>query len=192
MSDRADQTRAALVAAALETLKSEGFAKTTARAIAQRAGVNQALVFYHYGGVNDLLLAALESSSEERLAAYRAALAEVTTLAQASELAAELYREDVAGGHVTVLAELVGASLAHPELAPRLVERMEPWFAFTRETLERLLGGSWLEALIPVRETSFVVVALFLGLNLLSRLDPDGAETQQLFDALQRAAPLFS
>ena len=192
MTERAEQTRAALVGAALATLKSEGFAKTTARAIAQRAGVNQALVFYHYGGVNDLLLAALESSSQERLAAYREALAEVTSLEEASARAAELYREDVAGGHVTVLAELVGASLAHPELAPRLVERMEPWFAFTRETLGRLLGGSPLEALVPVRETSFVVVALFLGLNLLNRLDPEGAETQQLFDALQRAAPLFS
>src|SRR4051812_16899477 len=99
MTDRAEQTRAALVAAALDTLKSEGFAKTTARAIARRADVNQALVFYHYGGVNDLLLAALESSSTERLAAYRAALADVTTLAAASALAAELYREDVAGGH---------------------------------------------------------------------------------------------
>jgi AcrR family transcriptional regulator len=192
MTERADQTRAALVAAALETLKREGFAKTTARAIAQRAGVNQALVFYHYGGVNDLLLAALESSSAERLAAYREALASVTSVAEAGEQVAQLYREDVAGGHVTVLAELVGASLAHPELAPRLVERMEPWFAFTRETLARLLGGTPLEALVPVREASLVVVALFLGLNLLNRLDPGGAETQQLFDALQRMAPLLS
>src|SRR5258706_14335822 len=122
MSERADQTRAALVSAALETVKAEGFARTTARAIAQRAGVNQALVFYHYGGVNDLLLAALESSSQERLAAYREALAEVTSLEEASARAAELYREDVAGGPVTVLAELVGASLAHPRPAPPLPE----------------------------------------------------------------------
>jgi len=192
VTDKAAQTRASLVEAALETLRSDGFARTTARAIAQRAGVNQALIYYHYDGVNGLLLAALEASSAERLAAYRSALADVGSVADAIPRMTELYREDVAGGHVTVLAELVGASLAHPELAPQLVERMEPWFAFTRETLERLLGGTPLEALVPVRETSFVVVALFLGLNLLNRLDPDGAETQQLFDALSRAAPLFS
>jgi AcrR family transcriptional regulator len=192
MTERAEQTRAALVAAAQETLKEDGFARTTARAIAQRAGVNQALVFYHYGGVNDLLVAALEASSTERLAAYRAALADVTSLAEATARAAELYREDVAGGHVTVLAELVGASLAHPELAPRLVERMEPWFEFTRETLARLTGATPLGELVPIREASFVVVALFLGLNLLNRLDPAGEETQQLFDALKRAAPLLS
>src|SRR4051812_18375686 len=127
MTERAEQTRAALVDAALETLREDGFAKTTARGIAQRAGANQALVFYHYGGVNDLLLAALARSSEQRLAAYREALAGVTSFAEATERAAALYKEDVAGGHLTVLAELVGASLAHPDLAPQLVEKMEPW-----------------------------------------------------------------
>jgi AcrR family transcriptional regulator len=192
VTERAEQTRAALVAAAQETLKQEGFAKTTARAIAQRAGVNQALVFYHYGGVNELLLAALEASSAERLAVYRAALADATTVEIAIERMTDLYREDIAGGHVTVLAELVGASLAHPDLAPQLLERMEPWFAFSRETIERLLGGTPLAQLVPAREASFVVVALFLGLNLLNRLDPGGEETQQLFDALRRAAPLLS
>src|SRR3954463_5254850 len=110
MTERAEQTRAALVAAAQETLKQDGFAKTTARAIAQRAGVNQALIYYHYDGVNGLLLAALEASSAERLAAYRSALADVGSVADAIPRMTELYREDVAGGHVTVLAELVGAS----------------------------------------------------------------------------------
>jgi hypothetical protein len=69
---------------------------------------------------------------------------------------------------------------------------MQPWFAFSSETIERLLGGTPLEQLVPVRGASFVVVALFLGLNLLNRLDPGGEETQQLFDALRRAAPLLS
>src|SRR5438093_1369574 len=59
MRRQPEETRAALVAAALETLKTEGFRGTTARAIAGRAGVNQALVFYHFGGVDELLLAAL-------------------------------------------------------------------------------------------------------------------------------------
>ena len=39
-------TRQALVRAAIETLKSEGFAGASARAIAGRAGCNQGLVFY--------------------------------------------------------------------------------------------------------------------------------------------------
>ena len=52
-------TRAALVAAAIDTLRESGFAAASARRIAQRAGCNQALVFYHFGTVNDLLMAPL-------------------------------------------------------------------------------------------------------------------------------------
>src|SRR5919199_1699686 len=105
-----ERTRAEMVEAALATLKAEGFAGTTARAIATRGGFNQALIFYHFGGVDGLLLAALDASAEERL-----------------------YREDVEGGHVTVIAELIAASLAHPALGPQLVDRMRPWLAFTQE-----------------------------------------------------------
>ncbi|MGH9206383.1 MAG: TetR family transcriptional regulator, partial [Acidimicrobiales bacterium] len=48
-------TRQALVRAAVETLKSEGFAGASARVIAGRAGCNQGLVFYHFGTVANLL-----------------------------------------------------------------------------------------------------------------------------------------
>ena len=74
------RTRALLVEAALATLKEAGYSGTTARAIAARAGVNQALVFYHFGGVDGLLLEALDASSAERLERYRNALAETSTV----------------------------------------------------------------------------------------------------------------
>src|SRR5438067_11654036 len=122
-----ERTKAEMVEAALQTLRSEGFVGTTARAIAERGGFNQALIFYHFGGVNQLLLAALDASSAERMERYRAALAKTTTLDGLIRAAARLYREDVDGGHVTIVSVLTGASLAHPELAPAVTERMKPW-----------------------------------------------------------------
>src|ERR1700720_1396294 len=73
-------TRRLLIDAAIETLKSEGFSGASARAIAKRAGGNQALVFYHFGSVVDLLLAALDEVSARRLARYSAALGQVRNL----------------------------------------------------------------------------------------------------------------
>ena len=69
-------TKQRVVAAALETLREEGFAGTTTRAIARRGGFNQALVFYYFGSMDALLLAALDSTNEQRLEAYRSALAD--------------------------------------------------------------------------------------------------------------------
>jgi AcrR family transcriptional regulator len=50
-------TKARIVEAAVETLKAKGFAGSSAREIAKTGGFNQALIFYHYGSVQNVLLA---------------------------------------------------------------------------------------------------------------------------------------
>ena len=56
--EQSTETRAALVAGAIEALREVGFAGASAREIAGRADCNQGLVFYHFGSVTELLLAA--------------------------------------------------------------------------------------------------------------------------------------
>ena len=59
---------------AVAALNEEGFAGASAREIARRAGCNQGLVFYHFGSVANLLLAALDEVSETRRRHYQAAV----------------------------------------------------------------------------------------------------------------------
>ena len=54
---RGDETRAALVAAALKLLGDKGFEATSTREIAAAAGVNVAMIAYHFGGKDGLRLA---------------------------------------------------------------------------------------------------------------------------------------
>src|SRR3954447_14233898 len=185
-------TRTGLVEAARATLKEEGYSGTTARAIAARAGVNQALVFYHFGGVDGLLLAALDASAAERLERYRAVLAEAATPPAKVAAARRLFREDVDGGHVTVIAELVAASLAEPTLRPLLLERMQPWLTLAEQVVTEVAGSSPLTGLVRPAEAAQALVALYFGLNLLSRLDAASAHADALFDALERVAPLLA
>jgi AcrR family transcriptional regulator len=58
---RSAGTRRRLIDAAIEALKSEGYAGAGARATAERAGSDQGLIFDHFGSVANLLLAALDS-----------------------------------------------------------------------------------------------------------------------------------
>src|SRR5664279_5625283 len=74
-TSRGDATRHRLVDAAVETLKEHGYAGASARVIAERAGVNQGLIFYHFDSVAGLLLAALDTVSAMRRARYGAAVA---------------------------------------------------------------------------------------------------------------------
>ncbi len=184
-------TKLQIAEAALETLKSMGFAGASARAIAHQGDFNQALIFYHYGSVEALLLAALDASSAERLARYRSAIDEPCSLAELVERVSGLFEEDVAGGHVTEVTELLGGSLGNPALAAEVVQRMDPWLELTEQTFERLLGSSPLGQLAPLRDVSYAFVALYLGLNLLSRLDPAQERTERLFALLRHVAPLL-
>lgn len=63
MSEAGEATRRALLDAAENLLITKGVADITTRKVADKAGVNQALVHYHFGTIEELLLAVLERVS---------------------------------------------------------------------------------------------------------------------------------
>jgi len=181
-----------MIDAALETLRSKGFKGATARAIAGAGGFNSALIFYYFGTLNGLLLAALDHSSEQRMERYRAAADEAESLEDLAEVAMRIYSEDVEGGHITVFSELVGASLSQPELAPEIMARAQPWLDFVEETITDVLKGSPFEHVVPTRDLAFAVIAFYMGVNLLTHLDEDRERIVSLFDVARSLAPLIS
>ena len=191
-SQSGGSTRGRIVAAAIGTLKDRGFAGASARAIAQTGGFNQALIFYHFGTVNDLLLAALDETSAQRMQRYRGALQETKTLPELIAQGALIYREDLESGHIKVLAELIAGASSSPSLGPEIVSRIEPWVAFTEEVLKRVLAGSALESLVPIQDLAFTVVGLYLGVELLAHLNGQLARAEQLIESGSRLAPLVA
>ena len=91
MTEVAPSTKQQIVEAALETLKTEGFAGATSRAIARVGGFNQALVFYHFGSLDNLLLAALDAMSEARMRRYAAAVEEALPVRELAYAAVTFY-----------------------------------------------------------------------------------------------------
>ena len=185
MSARGRPDRAAtknrIVEAALETLKHEGFAGASARTIADRGGFNQALIFYHFGTIDGLLLAALDRTSEERMRAYREAIEGASSLTELATVAARVFHEDLVSGHIKVMAELIAGTSSHPGLGPEISRRVEPWIELTSEVAERVCRGTGLEAALPADDVAFAVVSLFLGIELMSHLDGDTARAERLF-----------
>jgi AcrR family transcriptional regulator len=185
---KAKATREQIVEAALEALKEDGFAGATSRAIARRGGFNQALVFYYFGTLDNLLVAALARTSQERLDRYREAVGEGKPLAELLRVAAAGYREDRASGHMTVVAQMVAGSLSKPELRPLVLAQTEPWLAFAEETIRRAVAGTPLEPLVPVEELASAVITFYFGVNLLAGLDD--RRTDALFEKLEQLVPL--
>src|SRR5579863_169445 len=183
--------RERLVEAAIEALRESGFAGASARAIARRAGCTQALVFYHFGTVANLLVAALDETSRRRMDAYRDTVVAATNLPELVDVAASIFREDLDAGHMTVLAELMAGAASTPGLGAEVSDRMAPWIAFTEQRVRTALASTPLAAVVPPAEVAYAVVALYLGMELLSHLDGDRSRAGALFAAAQRAATLL-
>ncbi|MCU1459309.1 MAG: bacterial regulatory s, tetR family protein [Actinomycetia bacterium] len=185
-------TRRALVDAAIESLRHDGFAGASARAIAGRAGVNQSLVFYHFGSVADLLLAALDEVSARRLERYSAVVNGALSPAELISAATRIFREDLDEGYVTVLVEMIAGAASSPALGEQVAARIAPWRAFAERVIESALADSPFASLVPVVNAAYAVVALYLGLEMLSHLDGDRAPALALFDQAGRLAALFA
>ncbi|MEU7137588.1 TetR/AcrR family transcriptional regulator [Streptomyces sp. NPDC046261] len=183
------ETKERLITAAGTILRTQGYGKASARTIAKEADVNSALVFYHFGGVDPLLLAALDRSSAERMERHTATVADASTLEELAECATRIYRDDLEGGHITLLSELVAAAVAKPELRQEIRVRVEPWLAFMEETLERVIGGTPLARLTPPRDLANAAITFYLGVNLFTVLDADRSRTESVFAMVRRLAP---
>lgn len=183
-------TRERIVEAAIETLREEGFAGTTARSIAHRGDFNQALIFYHFGSVAALLLETFRKTSEEQIAKYRAAASEVGSLHDLVEIARRLHVEDNETGSVTAVTQLMAAAASDDEVGRAILDRFESWIGIVEDALRGALAPHPMGALVPVREAAYAISAMFLGIELMNRLDPERSEAERVFDMMALLAQL--
>lgn len=185
------EVRAALVAAATEALRETGFAGASAREIAGRAGCSQALVFYHFGSVNDLLLAALDDVSARRMHAYRGLLEHASSMTALADSARSIFIEDLDAGYVRVLTEMITGAQAVPGLGDQVAARLRPWRDLAEEAVRRALGRSAAARVLPPAEAGHALVAVFLGLELLTTLDGNRDAALAVFDRLRSLARML-
>lgn len=190
MAKRSAATKETIVRACLATLREEGFAGTSARAVARHGGFGQALIYYHFADMQALLVAAVERASGDRLVRYREALAPVSSVAELAAALGDLYREDVAIGHVAAMQEIVGGASSLPGLGRQVIELLRPWAEFATETIARLIAGTPFESLVPAEDAAFAALALYMGMETMTHLNGDREPGERLLQALVQVAPL--
>ena len=191
VSAGSEETRRALVRGAVEALRDVGYAGASAREIARRAGCNQGLVFYHFGSVPNLLLAALDEVSEARRLRYQEAVDRASGPAGLVDAAQAVFEEDLDAGHIAVLAEMIAGASSTPGLAPEVAVRIAPWRTFAADAVGGVLDGTPFSALVEPDLLAHGIVALYLGLEMLAHLDGDRAPALALFDRARQLTGLL-
>ncbi|WP_392674878.1 TetR/AcrR family transcriptional regulator [Streptomyces sp. LN785] len=183
-------TRTRLLAGALHMITEQGIARVSARSIAAAAGVNQALVFYHFKSVDELLSAACRHGAEQRVAVYRERLNRVRNLGELLELGRELHATERADGNVAVLAQLLAGAQTQPRLAPATAAGLALWIDEIEGALARVLADTPLAEFVDVPGLARATAAAFIGLELYEGVDANGAE--RALDALEQLSALVT
>jgi AcrR family transcriptional regulator len=183
-------TRALLLAAAADLLRQEGYAATSTRAVADRAGARLSLVHYHFGSKRGLLLAVLEDLTERLLHRQQAMFDDERAFAEQWRTACDYLREDIRSGYVRILWELWAAGLADPELAERWRATQRSWRELIEARLERLQTERGVELPMRPRALATLIGNLFEGaeVEILAGVPED--ETPHL-EALEACAALI-
>ena len=184
----AGDTRARLLEGALETLRTKGIAGASARSIAAAAGVNQALVFYHFGSVDELLAAAVRHGAQQRVATYRERLSSVTSLRELLDLGRSLHADERAAGNLAVLAQRLAGAQTDARLGAATAAGLGLWVAEIETVLGRILGSGPVAEFVDLGGLARAVAAAFVGLELYEGVDTVGADLAM--GALEQLATL--
>ncbi len=170
-------TRDKLLDAAAAALAEDGVAGVSARTVAARADVNQALVFYHFGSVTGLLDAAVRRSVDLAIASYRDRFTDVGTLAELLSVGRDLHQAERRAGNVLQMAQVMAGALRDDTLAGAGRYAMDRWSGEVEIVLDRVLPATPLAGLVEPAALSRAVAAAFVGLELYDGVDPEGAES---------------
>ena len=115
-AERTAGTREALFAATIDCLVELGYANTTTREVAQRAGVSRGAQTHHFPTKTDLVLGAIEHLFAQQARRYRAAFTALPTVERTLERAGALLWEVVSGPTYPAVLEVTVAARTDPEL----------------------------------------------------------------------------
>ncbi|MEU2429841.1 TetR/AcrR family transcriptional regulator [Streptomyces sp. NPDC007861] len=166
--------REELLAAAAELFTTRGYAATTTRVVAERAGMRQATMYHYFRGKEDLLAELLESTVTPSLALARVLLADEGRGAE--ERLWELCRSDV--GLLCGGAHNLGALYLLPEVRAERFSGFHRVRADLKDAYGRLLAATAVGRALDAGELALrtdLVFGLIEGVILIHRSDPERA-----------------
>jgi AcrR family transcriptional regulator len=153
-------TKVRILEAAYHRLSQQGYAALSTREIARDAGVNHALINYHFRTKDQLVIAVLDEANRRLLERQQQMYRGPGGFAEKWAEARRFYDSDLASGFVRLQAELWAAGFSNPALRRKFLPRIRAWKAV-------VLGG--------VREA--LAAAAACGIDLPAPLSAEAIAT---------------
>jgi AcrR family transcriptional regulator len=188
-----DNTKGKILEAAFRRLAEQGYAALSMREIAKDAGVNHALINYHFRTKDQLVITVLDEANRRLLERQQRMYGSPTSFTEKWRQARRFYETDVASGFVRVQAELWAASMSNPDLREKFVPRILAWkevvLGGVREAFKALeMSGVTLPAPFTAQVVAAWITEFWLGMEFADLI---GIREEQIphnaaLDAIER------
>jgi AcrR family transcriptional regulator len=169
---RGQATRDKITVAAAELVAELGWGAVTTRAVAARAGVNQALIHYHFGSMEALLRGAVVAALDSELS-KAAHPFEVGTLADGLRGAVDaVARFDPGSPSTILLAEALVRAMRDPNLAEVMIGSLQGFRDLVAEHVRAAAAAGEVPSDLPPEATGTLVTAALDGLLFHRIVDP--------------------
>lgn len=131
------ESATAFLDAAERLLVEAGHAGITTRRLAAEAGLNQGLVHYYFGSIDELFVQVLERFTDRLVARQRQMYAADAPFIEKWRAAWRFQEADIEAGYSKIWMELQALSWSRPDLRPRVARVNAEWRAVLHDAFER-------------------------------------------------------
>jgi TetR/AcrR family fatty acid metabolism transcriptional regulator len=183
-----EETRQRLVEAALEVFARNGYERSTVDEIVREAGYSKGAFYVHFETKEDLFWELLEERIEAQQEVFRAAIDPSLTVEENERRVLEIIfnlqeRDELAPA---VYLEFTAHAMRNEKVRARLSEFYARWHAFVAETLTLGRDAGVIRPDIDITLLASVLMAVFEGSMIQSRLAPPELRLNKRVDDLAR------
>jgi AcrR family transcriptional regulator len=164
-----DGLRIGLIDAAVCVLAREGFARTSARAVAQQAGTVNASVFYYFGSMDGLLAATANALADRGIARIREGLGGGNAHVEWRNRLGTVLRAEAHSDDGRAVMELLVGARTSPALATQVRAAIDRAVDSATSELDLVLESSPITQLIPVSLLAELAAATILGIEIFQQ-----------------------
>ena len=169
-------TREAILAATFQRVIRDGYSRLNIREIAKEAGVNHALINYHFRNKQQLVLEVLDQANRRLLDRQQQMYAQPDTISAKWRKACEFYEEDIHSGFVKLMMELMAASFSDPVLRADYLPRFLAWRRIVDTAVQEAVDQHRLKLPISAQAIATMMGCFWMGMEAEMALGVSEAE----------------
>jgi AcrR family transcriptional regulator len=158
--ERREETIARLLDASIATIVEVGYARTSAKVVAQRAEVSDGALFRHFPTMGDLMAATAHEAGRRQLEVAAKRIADIPSDRPAIEEILSIIRDLTGNSTNTVIYELMVAARTDEKLRDTLREVMTAYVAKIYEAAHAVPSAEEIEAFGEENFTALVAVLI--------------------------------